>query len=399
MIFELALFLFFGIILGSIAGMIPGLHPNTLAFILISASPFLPISVFCLIALLVGSEISNSFVNFIPSILFSAPEEDSALSVLPGQKFLLMGRGYEAIALATYGGLFSTIIIAILFPLFVLAIPRFYDFVKPAIALLLLFTVGHLLWSSRKKLLPALAVFFSSAAFGILIFRLPLSGSEVLFPAFCGLFGLASLFFASKTNEAPEQEIDADFSESSPKRASLISVAAGLMAGILPGVGSSQVTVMAQQLAKMEDNLKDFMVSIGGITTASSLFSIVALWTIGNPRSGTSVAIQALQFEYNVQTLFLIFFMILAAGGISALITLRLSKAVIRNIHRVKYGKLTKLIFALLTLLVFFFTGWIGLWVAATGLSIGIFCISTGARRSLMMGVLIVPTLLFFAGI
>ncbi|MGC9310977.1 MAG: tripartite tricarboxylate transporter permease [Candidatus Aenigmatarchaeota archaeon] len=396
---ELVLFLLLGILLGTIAGLVPGLHPNTIAFLLLSAAPLLNLKILPLVALLVGSEIANSFVDFIPSILFSAPEEDSALSVLPGQKFLLMGRGYEAIFLATYGGLASTLIIAVLFPLFVIFIPRFYSLLKPVIVILLLATVAHMLWTSRKKFALSLLVFSLSAAFGLLIFSLPMSGSEVLFPAFCGLFGMASLYFASKTPEVPDQEIDCEVSDAALGKGSLLSVAAGLLAGILPGVGSSQVTVMTQQLAKIGDNLKDFMVTIGGITTASSLFSIVALWTIGNPRSGTSVAIQALDFDYTLSTLFLAVFMIVASAGISALLTLKLSKVAVRNIHRVRYDRLTKIIFASLVGLVALFTGRVGLLVAATGLSIGIFCITTGARRSLMMGVLIVPTLLILAGV
>ncbi|RLJ02095.1 MAG: hypothetical protein DRP10_02380, partial [Candidatus Aenigmatarchaeota archaeon] len=92
MFLELFFFLLLGILLGVIAGLIPGLHPNTIAFLLISLSPFLGIETIYLIAILVGSEITNSFVDFIPSILFSAPEEDTALSILPGQRFLLAGR-------------------------------------------------------------------------------------------------------------------------------------------------------------------------------------------------------------------------------------------------------------------------------------------------------------------
>ncbi|MCK4429119.1 MAG: tripartite tricarboxylate transporter permease, partial [Candidatus Aenigmarchaeota archaeon] len=266
MFFELVFFLFIGIVLGVVAGLVPGLHPNTIAFLLLSVYPVLGIEVMCLIAILVGSEITNSFIDFIPSILFSAPEEDTALSILPGQRFLLSGRAYEAIYLTVYGGLFSTAIIALTFPLFILFIPVFYSHVKPIIVILLLLTILHLFFTQKKNKLDAFLVFSFSALLGLIIFQLPLSGSEVLFPAFCGLFGLSSLFFASAKSEIPEQEIDVNLEDCSKKKSSLAGVFSGMVAGILPGVGSSQVTVMSQQLLKIK-NLKDFMISIGAITT------------------------------------------------------------------------------------------------------------------------------------
>ena len=395
---EILLFLLIGIILGVIAGLIPGLHPNTIAFLLLSVAPLLGIGVMNIIAILVSSEITNSFIDFIPSILFSAPEEDTALSILPGQRFLLSGRAYEAIYLTVYGGLISVIIIALLFPVFVITLHHIYSFVKPAIVVLLLLTIFYLFYSQKKNRFPSFLVFVFSALLGLLIFKLPLSGSEVLFPAFCGLFGLSSLFDASSKTEIPEQEIDVNFEDCSGKKSSFVGVFSGMIAGLLPGVGSSQVTVMSQQLFKI-NNLKDFMISIGGITTAGSLFSIVALWTIGNPRSGTSVAIQSLNFEYTLTALFTILFMIVISAGIASLLTLLFSKIIIRNVYKIKYNKLTKSIFGLLFVLVGVFTGWIGIVIAITGLAIGIYCIKTGVRRSFMMAVLLVPTILIFMGI
>ncbi|MCK4730774.1 MAG: tripartite tricarboxylate transporter permease [Candidatus Aenigmarchaeota archaeon] len=395
---EILLFLLIGVILGVIAGLVPGLHPNTIAFLLLSVSPLLGIGVMNLIAILVSSEITNSFMDFIPSILFSAPEEATALSILPGQRFLLSGRAYEAIYLTVYGGLISIIVIALLFPIFIILIPIIYSFVKPTIVLLLLLTIIYLFHSQKRNRFPSLLVFVFSALLGLLIFKLPFSGSEVLFPAFCGLFGLSSLFDASSKTEIPEQEIDVNLEDCSGKKSSIVGVFSGMVAGLLPGVGSSQVTVMSQQLFKI-NNLKDFMISIGGITTAGSLFSIVALWTIGNPRSGTSVAIQSLSFEYTLNALFIILFMIVISAGIASLLTLLFSKILIRNIYKIKYNVLTKSIFGLLFVFVGVFTGWIGIVITITGLAIGIYCIKTGVRRSFMMGVLLVPTVLVLAGV
>jgi len=88
--------------------------------------------------------------------------------------------------------------------------------------------------------------------------------------------------------------------------------------------------------------------------------------------------------------------MIVISAGFASLLTLFLSKILIKNIYKIKYNKLTKSVFILLFILVYLFTGWIGLIIAITGLAIGLFCISKGVRRSFMMGVLLVPTILIF---
>jgi putative membrane protein len=396
MFLEIILYLFIGILLGIIAGLIPGIHPNTFAFLILAFSPFLGLEIIYLIAILIGAEITNSFIDFIPSILFFAPEEDTALSILPSQKFLLQGKAYEAIYLTVYGGLFSALFIIAFFPLFIILIPIFYNYLKPLIALLLILTILHLFYTQKKNKFSAFLVFLFSSILGLLIFQLPLSSISALFPTFAGLFGLSSLFFASFKSEIPEQEIDSDLENCSKKKSSLLAVFSGLLSGILPGVGSSQVTVMSQQLAGMKKNLKDFMLMIGGITTSNSIFSIIALFTIGNPRSGASAAIQALNFEISLNNLFLILFLISIAVGIAAILTLKFSKILIRNLYKVKYNKLTKLIFSLLLVLIFGTTGWIGLVIALTSFAIGIFCITQGVRRSFMMSVLIIPTILIF---
>ncbi|OYT42950.1 MAG: hypothetical protein B6U88_02450 [Candidatus Aenigmarchaeota archaeon ex4484_56] len=398
MFLEVILYLLIGIFLGVIAGLIPGIHPNTFAFLLLSLSPILNLDIFYLIAILIGAEIANSFVDFIPSVLFFAPEEDTALSILPGQKFLLYGRGYEGIYLTVSGGVISSFIVIALLPLFVISIPLFYNFLKPFIIFLLILTIIHLFLTQKKNKFYAVLIFIFSAIYGILIFRLPLSGTEVLFPAFSSLFGLSSLFFAGSREEIPDQEIDFNLEDCSKIKSSITAVFSGLFSGILPGVGSSQVTVISQQLARIK-NLKDFMISIGGITTINSIFSIIALWCIGNPRSGVSVAIQNFGFEINIYTLFFVIFLIAISVGISAPLTLFLSKILIKNIHKIKYNKLTRSIFILLIVLIFVTTGWIGLLTALVGFLIGIFCIHTEVRRSFMMGVLIIPTILIFLGI
>ena len=65
-------------------------------------------------------------MDFIPSIFLGAPDEDSLLSILPGHKLLLRGRGYFAIIFTLYGSLTALPIIILFTPIFLFLLPKFY---------------------------------------------------------------------------------------------------------------------------------------------------------------------------------------------------------------------------------------------------------------------------------
>jgi putative membrane protein len=75
-----------GCIIGTITGLIPGLHINTVSILLLELNKN---NASDLMVLIVSMSIVHTFVDFIPSIYFGAPEDDNFLSVLPGHKFLL----------------------------------------------------------------------------------------------------------------------------------------------------------------------------------------------------------------------------------------------------------------------------------------------------------------------
>ena len=97
---ELALILIFcilGVIVGVATGLLPGLHVNNIALILLSLSG--PIVAMCsplfaygiseefifilICGFIIAVSISHTFHDAIPTTFIGAPEEDTALSVLP----------------------------------------------------------------------------------------------------------------------------------------------------------------------------------------------------------------------------------------------------------------------------------------------------------------------------
>jgi TctA family transporter len=67
-------------------------------------------------------------------------------------------------------------------------------------------------------------------------------------------------------------------------------------------------------------------------------------------------------------------------------------------VSKVDYTKLSICVLAFLTAMVAAFAGLMGVLVAATGACIGFMCIRSGARMGSCMGVLMVPSIVFFSG-
>jgi TctA family transporter len=106
--------------LGTLTGLAPGVHINTVALVLVSTSPILiPIMEGCsrqvgapegsgpliMVSVIVSAAVAHSFLDVLPSIFLGATEEDTVLHILPGHRLLLEGRGIDAVACSAYGSL------------------------------------------------------------------------------------------------------------------------------------------------------------------------------------------------------------------------------------------------------------------------------------------------------
>src|SRR5512137_2490938 len=95
-----------GILLGIISGLTPGLHLNNFAAMLLAISPQLMaygLSPFHMASIILAASISQTFFDAIPAIFLGAPDSEVALTVLPGQRLMLEGRGIEAVRLSALG--------------------------------------------------------------------------------------------------------------------------------------------------------------------------------------------------------------------------------------------------------------------------------------------------------
>lgn len=378
---------------------------------------------------IIATSISHTFHDTIPSTFLGAPDEDTALSVLPAHSLLMEGKGYEAVALSAMGS-YGAIVFCflLLIPIrFVIGKPiMFYEtlreimlFVLVAISLLMLCTEkGKISIFNKKGTTPSIIgmlfatfIFFLSGIFGLVIFEVPVDSpiglsSPVLFPALAGLFGLPTLLTSLLTNpKIPNQEIKPLDLDKETKKKSIISVITGSLGGILvsiiPGITSATGTVLAMNV-RGESDKKQTIVTLSAVNTACSFFVVIMLFVILRSRSGaTMAAMQLISVEEWTNLLIpanlsYLLITLLIGGTLSYFFTLWVGKIFAKKFANVPYSLIVKLTICLIGILVFLFTGIIGLLILLIATFIGLLPVEWGVRRSHCMGVLLIPIMLYF---
>ncbi len=388
-----------GIGFGTLTGIIPGIHPNTVFAGLVSLvlTGMLPLPTIPLLFFVVSVAVSNTFVDFIPSVLFGAPDPSSALSVLPGHRLLMSGQGYVAVCLTVVGGLGVASLVLLTLPLLVYILPVLYWLTRPVVHVLLAGVVVFMVARERKGARAvSLWVLLVSGAMGTIALNAYPSGS-MLFPSLTGLFGISGLVHSMGSGAAvPRQCIAKEFS-CDVRKGILAGWASGWFAGMLPGVGAAQAGVISGQALRARTG--EFLVSLGGINTSNILFTLAMFYLLGKTRSGAVWAMS----QFAVQPGPWLFTGLVLAGLLccfaSGLVTLGLARAALGIINRVPYTGISLAVIAALFSLSFLLSGFPGLLAAGTGSLIGLACIRSGAGRSHMMGFLIIPTILHFSGL
>jgi putative membrane protein len=138
---------------------------------------------------------------------------------------------------------------------------------------------------------------------------------------------------------------------------------------------------------------------LGGINTAVALFSLISLFTISKARSGAAVAVMSLLPGFGLNELIILVSVALISAGISSLLLVKSARRVISIFERANYRKMTVFVIAFLGLTTIILTGFFGFLVLITSTAIGSLAPLWGVKRSSLMGVLMVPLILFYAGI
>jgi putative membrane protein len=400
---EIILISFLGISIGVIIGLLPGMNINNILPLILSATTIFH-SPHYIAALIVSIAITQIFISYIPSIFLGAPSEDTSLSVLPGHKMLLEGRGYEAIKLTIIGGLCSLFLTTILIFSFSNYFIQLYYISRPYIAYVIILVIALMVLTERKviSMLFSLFIIFLSGIFGLIVLNSSIfSQQNILFPILSGMFGMSTLILSiSEKSKIPKQQNDEkiNINKLNLIKCVILGSLAGIAVGFLPAIGVSQAATMAQYLIGMND-ARNFLVTLSGINVANELFSINSLYLVSNPRSGSSVAIERILNKLSFNDMLLLTGVICFASGIAAFITLYIGNKIPNILVKIDYKKLSLVIILFLSAMVIFSTGLEGLVVFIVSTSIGILCAKLNVRRSNCMGVFLLPSLTFFLGI
>ncbi len=124
-----------------------------------------------------------------------------------------------------------------------------------------------------------------------------------------------------------------------------------------------------------------------------------SLHLVNNPRSGASVAIEKVVGRMTFNDMLLLTGVICLVAGIASLFTLYLGRKVPQLLVRLDYRKLSMAMMVFMAAMVVTATGILGLAVLAVAASMGILCTKLKVNRSSCMGVLLVPSIIFFLGL
>ena len=377
----------FGLLLGIFSGLLPGIHSNTVASVLAT----LPIPAEALSLAVVAVVGAHLLFQFLPSIFLSIPDDTVVASVLPGHRLALSGRGREAVSICAFSTLAAAGASVLLMPVSLAILPVAYAIIEPQMAFVLAAASLILLWSEkeRKKIALAAFVFLLSGALGMATLRGAIN--DPLFPAFSGLFAASGILlsFTSRTR-LPAQKSERTELDFLPYVAA--GVLFGMLSDLLPGLAApAQITVFASAIFATNDARK-FLALVSSIAAAHAVFAFSSLLSIGKAREGSLAIINEIK-PVGAGDLPVLLGVLLLSAGISAFLLMRLSRHA-SALSSFDTRALNLGVLAYLACAVAIISGGEGMLLFATATAVGLLPPLLGIRRTHVMGLIIVPSIL-----
>lgn len=416
-----------GTLLSALLSCIPALHIYNVAGLLVLLAPKLQavVSDEVLAMFMLGLVVGFAVLNTIPSIFFGAPDESTAWMVLPGQRYLMQRRGFEAAVLTGVGGLGGLLVLLLLAPFAPTVTTVVRNAVGPhlhwilgAVSLFLLMSE----WpkgsdrggSGLARFLDAwrsvgagLLTFLLSGILGLILFYGSLAPSQVAFqnllPAFVGLFAIPWVLqnLLSQVRVPPQRVSESvDLSPGLIARGVGAGAAGGLFAAFFPAVtGGIGGFLAGHATAQRDDRL--FLVSQGAskLVTYVGAFLLFFVPGLHLTRGGMAGMLGVFYTPRAPATYWIAVAAMLLSGALAFWLLLGLSRGAIWLVTRCDYRWISAATLLVLIGLVLAWTGWGGLLIAAVAAGIGLPPVLWGARRTNCMGVLLVPLTLNFAGL
>lgn len=395
MLIEIIISILLGLFFGIITGFFPGIHINLINILIAQGilSSITSINHFYLGIFLVSLAVANIFFSFIPSVFLGCPEEETALSILPGHRLLMKGEGYKAVRLTSKGILIGSCLFLFLTPLLLFLIPIIYEKIDKILFFVLLITSSFLIIKEKNKKI-ALTIFLLSGILGYCTLNIA-EVNQPLLPLFTGLFGVPLLI----TNLKKETKIQKQKIKEPRLRLNLkifISmILSSTLCGFLPGLGSSQAIILGSIFQKV--STENFLFLSGAVNILILGISIIGFYTINKTRTGTAVAIKEIFNEIiTLKELIFLIFILIFTSFISYFLIKRISKKISLVINNFNYQKISIFVLSFIILLTLIISGFKGILILFVASLLGVYTNYYKVSKSQMMGCLLIPTMLYY---
>ncbi len=376
------LFFVIGIFLGILSGLIPGLHSNTVISILSSLGLTKEQLAFLIIALLPV----HMIISFIPSIFFGIPEQQTVISVLPGQRLVLKGKGLAALKIVLLSSLFAVLFSIALFYPSLSFFESVFALIRPYVGyILILFSLIFLLRTKN----PFLSFLFFAIAGMLGYYSMNTKLVDPFLPLFSGMFAMGAILNYQKS-KIPKQKDEKVALDMSIIKFVFFGVIAGAFADLLPGISSpSQVATFLTIFLPI--NTLGYLATISSISMGEAIFSFATSASINKSRMGATASLAKI-FPID-QNLVLILVLFLIAVAIAAVIVY-LSRNLIAKLVNIDFSLFNILLAIYLFVIIVLIDGPIGLVIFALTSILGFLTVRLGVERTNLMGAVIVPTIL-----
>ena len=412
-----------GTAIACVLGLLPGLHIYNVMGVLVlgvlglaKAGIDVPPEVY--IPAMTGMVVGWSVVNTIPAVLLGTPDESALFTVLPGQKYLMSGRGFEGTMITAVGGLAGAwFLLAVVAPCAPVYLPVAQQVLKGHMHWVLWIIITFMLMSEWPKggnrgragwakfydawetLLAGLATVLLSGLLGFILLTASPVSHEVAFqnimPAFVGLFAVpwCLLNMISAADVPPQRlakslDLDGDVILRSVWSGGLgggiaayFPVVTGGVGGMLAGHACAQreerVFIMGQGVSK-------FIYYVGA-------FMLMFVPGLNLTRGGGAWMVKTLYVPAGISDYYLVLGSIAVSAGLSYLAMEPLTRLTVRFVSRFNYRHVSTVALAVIVLMVLLMTGWIGLFIAAVDTGIGLLPVLFGSRRLNCLGILLLP--------
>ena len=414
---------------GTICSLMPSLHIYNVAGIALLLWTYFgdKVEYAALAPFFIAMIVAFSFLNAIPMTFFGAPDESATVTILPGTKYLMTGKGHEAVVLSGIGGLCGVALLALLTPFFFYIFPYMHSIMSVHMHWILGLVMVYMLMSEWPKgcglghtaleklknawgnLFAGIITFGLSAILGLIITSKSIitheMGFQNIMPVFVGLFAIPSIVQSLLSNQkVPKQHVgeSIELTTGEIAKSSFSGVLGGMLAAYLPAVTAGIGGILAgHATAQRGDRI--FILG-GGVAkviyyVGACLFVLfltpVCAHRLG--KGGLNIILKPV-FSPAPGDYPLMLAVIILSGCLSFLLLLKASARVAKMMEKVNLRDLYWAALVLVVAIVGSLTGFNGLFVLAVASCIGSIPVFYHCRRSNCMAVLLVPICLNMAG-